>query len=54
MNKKIVIPSELDGIPVATIGKYAFSSCNDMTIKTSKGSYAEEYANQKGIAVKLM
>jgi len=28
--KMAVVPSEIDGLPVTTIGKYAFSSCSDL------------------------
>ena len=36
---------------VTSIGDYAFANCDNLTIITPKGSYAEEYANQKGIPV---
>ena len=35
------------------IASNAFSGCSQLTIKTSKGSFAETFANKKGYAIKL-
>ena len=48
--KSIVIPNS-----VMFIGDDAFDDCSkDLIITTSKGSYAEKYANENGIKVKLI
>ena len=44
--ESITIPSSVN-----SINDYAFKSCENVTIHTSKGSYAEEFAISKGIPV---
>ena len=39
---------------VTSIGKYAFYECGDLTVYASKGSYAEQYANDNGIKFEII
>ena len=45
----IIIPSS-----VTKIGENTFYNCNKLAIYGNKGSYAEEYANQKNITFKIL
>jgi hypothetical protein len=36
---------------VKEIASNAFSGCSQLTVRTSKGSFAETYANKKGFAI---
>lgn len=42
----LVIPDEIDGLKVTTIGEKAFIKCEKLTIRTPAGAYAEKYAEK--------
>ena len=48
-DENLTIPSQLDDIPVISIGDYAFQGCVALQLIVGRNTYAEEYCKAKNL-----